>query len=78
MIIDLILDRKDGQAYRAENFYRETSGYVAGFNGFGGDILDAMDGGTEQDVKNALNKYITEGEYNPKISDYINSVNWLS
>lgn len=73
MIIDLILDRKDGYRYNAHEFYGEVMEY--GEVGF--EITCAMDEGTEEDVKNALCQYIDENEYNPEIKKYINSVNWL-
>lgn len=73
MIIDLILDRKDGYRYNAHEFYGEVMEY--GEVGF--EITRAMDEGTEEDVKNALCQYIDENEYNPEIKKYINYVNWL-
>ena len=72
MIIDRILDRKDGHPYRAKEFYNDVFNY--GEIGF--DITRAMDSGSEKDVKKALCNYIM-GEYNPKICDYINKVQWL-
>ena len=41
------------------------------------DITRAMDFGTEEDVKNALCRYIEKNEYNPLICDYIRKINWL-
>ena len=82
MIIDLILDRKDNdmvfteygnKPYTAEGFYRQLVDY--GEIGFG--IQRAFDGGTEQDIKRELCRYIDEQEYNPEIKNYINSVTWL-
>lgn len=35
-----------------------------------------MDSGSEKDVKKALCNYVM-GEYNPKICNYINKVQWL-
>lgn len=83
MIIDKILDRKDYEewaqqdAYNAKDFYDECMQYSAVFNGAFDYISLAMDYGTENDVKQALCKYIDDGEYNPKIKDYINRKNWL-
>lgn len=74
MIIDCILDRKDGDPYSPEQFYRDVFEY--GDVGF--DITRAMDGGTEQDVKNALKQYIDKQGYAPEIKDYIDSVEWLN
>ena len=73
MIVDRILDRKDGVQYIARDFYHDMMEY----GGCGIDIARAMDCGNEDDVKKELCRYIDVGEYNPKIKDYINSVNWL-
>jgi uncharacterized protein with LGFP repeats len=73
MVIDKILDRKDGQPYNAKKFYIETSAYGDVSN----DIASAMDNGTEEDVKNALCNYVTDMGYSDKITDFINSVDWL-
>ena len=74
MIVDLILDRKDGAAYRAPEFYRECVRY----GDVGDEITRAMDLGTEEDVKNALCKYIDDQEYSSEIKKYIRSVEWLT
>ena len=50
MIIDLILDRKDGHEYNAREFYYEVLEYESTFN-FNRAISRAMDYGTENDVK---------------------------
>lgn len=78
MIIDAILDRKDGIAYNPADFYR----YIFGFVGHSADeaareITHAMDCGDESDVKKALCNYVIDYEYNPTICAYINSVDWL-
>jgi len=73
MIIDKILDRKDGDKYTPHQFYRDVMGY--GEIGF--DIARAMDAGTEDDVKIAVCKYIIENDYNLEICKYIKSVDWL-
>lgn len=77
MIIDLILDRKDGHSYQPDQFYRDCMEYSSIFDGIGADICEAMDYGTEDDVRKALCAYITCNDYNPAICDYINSVSWL-
>jgi len=92
MIIDLILDRRaaDKQEdetgkrpiwftgeideYDPAKFYRDVMSYGE----IGHDITRALDGGTEDDVKRELCKYIINGEYNPNICGYIYSVNWLT
>jgi hypothetical protein len=73
MIIDRILDRKDGFGYNARKFYFAclARGEV------GDDITTAMDYGTESDVKRALCDYIDNNEYNPEIKKFINAVKWL-
>ena len=76
MIIDLILDRKDGQQYNAREFYSEISQYENIF-GFRPDISRALDGGINEDVQRSLCAYIDANGWNPKIKNYINSVNWL-
>lgn len=82
MIIDLILDRKDddtvfteygNKPYTAKRFYRQLVEYGE----IGSDIQRAFDGGTEQDIKRELCRYIDKQEYNPEIKNYINSVTWL-
>lgn len=83
MIIDLILDRKDDieggytDAYNPHDFYMECMGYNSIFDGIADGITRAMDSGTEEQVKNELCLYILKNEYNPKICEFINSVNWL-
>lgn len=83
MIVDLILDRKDNEelcgkdTYSAKYFYLYCMKYNAIFDGGYDYITLAMDYGTENDVKQALCKYIEEGEYNPKIKEYINSKKWI-
>ena len=74
MIIDQILDRKDGIRYNPKDFYNYCMGYM---DGIGDDISRAMDYGTETDVKKALCDYIIEQEYNPEICLYVCSVKWL-
>lgn len=71
MIIDKILDRKDGQKYNDKKFYNEVTEYGNAF------IANALDTGTEQDVKKALCDYIISQDYNPDICNYINSVKWI-
>jgi hypothetical protein len=77
MIIDLILDRKDGIAYNSRKFYYEIMDYEHIFFSDEYKISKALDYGSETDVKSALCNYITENQYNEDICNYINSVNWL-
>lgn len=73
MIIDLILDRKDGIPYNAKKFYNDCMEYGE----ISHEITRAMDVGTEENVINELCKYIDEQDYNPEIKKYIQSVKWL-
>ena len=76
MIIDLILDRKDGENYNAKNAYNYITEQESLFDS-NYPISRAFDMGTNQDVQKALCKYITSGDYNPEIIEYINSVKWV-
>lgn len=73
MIIDLILDRKDGVPYSPEQFYRDVFDYGE----IGWDITRALDAGTENQVKQALCQYIDNQGYSEHIKSFVNSVNWL-
>lgn len=73
MVIDKILDRKDGLEYNAKQFYNDVSQY----GDIANEIALAMDEGEEVEVKRALNIYVVQNDYNPNICNYINSVNWL-
>lgn len=77
MLIDLILDRKDGFEYDPEEFYRDAMAYNSIFKGIADEITRAMDSGTEEDVKKALCNYVKSNGYDERICDYIKSVNWL-
>lgn len=73
MIIDLILDRKDGRDYNVKKFYNDVTKYGS----IGIDIASALDGGTNEDVQKALCTYIKNNDYNADICTYIESVDWL-
>jgi len=75
MVIDLILDRKDGKPYNAKQFYNQ----VSTFNYFDCviPVSEALDTGTEHDIRKALSTYIIQGDYSPDIVQYIYSVQWL-
>lgn len=77
MIIDRILDRYDAEKYNdfdynAHDFYIEVFEYGQ----IGWNITRAMDGGTEEDTRQALCDYIRNNQYNPRIIDYINNRIW--
>lgn len=73
MIIDKILDRKDGAPYKPKKFYDDVSIY----GGYGFTIANMMDSGEEKDVKKILCQYIKDNDYDEDIITYINSVDWL-
>lgn len=76
MIIDLILDRKEGVMYTPKQFYNDVMVYESLFD-MGYPISRALDYGNEKQVKKALCDYITNNGYNENIKKYINSVKWL-
>ena len=82
MIIYWILDRKYNEettgydSYDPYEFYREVMSYESIFE-LPRDISSALDYGTEDDVRNALCKYIDDQQYNPNIKNYVNSKTWL-
>ena len=76
MIIDLILDRKDGKEYDPRKFYSDVLKYEDWLRNY--DISSAMDYGTERDVKRAICDYIRRNGYNTDICNYVNSVKWLT
>lgn len=81
MIIDVILDRrgyekKDGDlGWWNREHLRDIYDYAMEF-GFH-DLARAVDGGTEQDIRRELCRYIDTQKYNPGIKKYIRSVKWL-
>ena len=74
MIVDCILDRKDGTRYNVREFYHYCLGYMGGL---GDEITQAMDGGTNADVQEALCWYIAEQQYGLDICEFIRSKNWI-
>lgn len=78
MIIDLILDRRDGCNYDPSEFVESVREYIDIFpDTDAATIVDAFENKVEQAVKHALCGYILTEGYNPEICDYINSVSWL-
>lgn len=76
MIIDLILNRKDGETYNAKNAYNYVTEQESLFNDEF-PISRAFDSGNNKDIQNALSKYILDSGYNPEIIKYIKSVEWI-
>jgi hypothetical protein len=78
MIIDLILDRKDGRHYSAHDFYLEVRKYEClGVGTHGEDISLAMDYGDNKDVQRVLCQYVQRNGYPANIEDYIRSQVWV-
>ncbi len=73
MIIDLILNRKDGENYNPKKFYND----VINYGEQGHEIAEMLDNGQNKDIKQALKNYILKNDYNTNIIKYINSQNWL-
>ena len=77
MLVDLILDRRDGISYSPSVFEEEVKEYCETFPSCI-PVYDALISGSEDDVKDELCRYIDDEWYgNRLIKDYINSVNWL-
>lgn len=70
MVIDLILDRKEGFVDLNAEYLEDMKQYEFDY------INDAIDTNDDDTIKAALNRYIDENEYNPEIKNYITSVNW--
>jgi hypothetical protein len=77
MIIDLILNRKDGKDYNPKEFYNDIMKYYEIFPEIVEPIANALDNGTENQIKQALRDYIKNWNYSELISDYITSQKWL-
>ena len=75
MLVDLILDRKDGQPFNPQDFKEDVRGYLDRFDYI--DVYKALFYASEDKVKDELCKYIDDEWYgNPIIKDYIRSVSW--
>lgn len=77
MIVDAILDRKDGCSYNPMQFGVYVASEEKIFN-LGCGIEDAIEEADEEELKAALCRYIENNGYNPKIKDYIHSVEWMT
>lgn len=74
MIIDSILDRKDGKKYNAKQFYDEITPH--GLISY--EIAGTMDSGEEANVRRALVNYLVDYNYPPELFDYVNGQRWLT
>ena len=77
MIIDLILERKDGAPYNPHTFYTNVMGYGEIWPELAHPIAEAMDSGTNEDVQRTLCGYIMSEGYNPAICGYIVNTDWI-
>lgn len=76
MLVDLILDRRDGVSYSPSEFEEEVKEYCETFPSYI-PVYDALINGSEDDVKEELCSYIDdEWHGSPLIKDYIRSVSW--
>lgn len=75
MIIDIILDRREGAiSYDAATHLKAIYDYAT--DAHMSDIAAAVDGGNEADIKAALMRYITMCGYPAALLDYVASVRW--
>jgi hypothetical protein len=75
MIIDLILDRKDGKEYKMKEFYNRVSEYG------NDDLASALDSGLNQDIEYELIKYTIDNGYDDidgNICNFIRKEKWLT
>lgn len=77
MLIDLILDRRDGCPYDPVLFAFSVNDYNAVFPELCGPVLAALSSHDDSKIKAALCAYVVAGGYNPEICKYINSVSWV-
>ena len=77
MLIDVILDRRDGCNYTPDNLKDEVTDSLFA-NDCYKSVQKAVKSGKESKVKKELIKYTKNNDYySSKLEDYINSVNWL-
>ena len=71
MIIDEILDRRDGYKYDPE--YLVDIAEIDGFD----NIVKAFKSKNENAAKSALKEYINENGYDNKLNEYVDSQQWI-
>lgn len=71
MIVDCILDRRDGEPYSQQAFldYAIDGEYES--------IAKALMTNDEATIKQALKDYLEGNMFNPEIGEYIDSVDWV-
>lgn len=77
MIVDLILARKEVDVYDPHDFYVGVMNYRNVTPRLADTITSAMDSCTNEDVQDALCKYIDCNGYNENIKKYIRSKKWI-
>lgn len=75
MLIDLILDRRDGQTYNPAEFLAEVKDYAYIFDEYN-KVAIALESGNEALVQWELTDYVSRNGYGTDICDYINAVEW--
>jgi hypothetical protein len=71
MIIDKILDKRDGDKVKLSDIYNQAMIWEMDY------VSRALDSGDENDIKKALCDYIDNNNYNPSIKDFIMKATWL-
>lgn len=71
MIVDIILDRRDGEPYSQQAFldYAIDGEYES--------VAKALMTNDESVIKQTLKDYLDNNQFNPEIGEYIDSVNWV-
>ena len=78
MIIDEIMDIKDGQKYDAYDFYTYVNDlYLAERDETALELARALDGGTNADIQNILCNYVIKNGYKHSLCYFIQNFNWL-
>lgn len=75
MIIDTIIDRRDGCAYGPDDMrYMYDEAEMFGFI----DLARALDSGSDDEIRRELCRYIDDGGYRQEIKSYVNAVDWIA
>lgn len=75
MLVDMILERQEGEPYNLKEFRKEVKDYCNTFDYT--DVYNALRYSSDEKIKYELCKYIDDEWYgNPLIKNYICSVSW--
>lgn len=77
MIIDLILDRKDGKEYNPKAFYYNVKKYFNVFPEITKPIINAFHDKNEDNIQLELGYYIINEGYDTGLLEYILKNKWL-